>query len=56
MHHFLLLLNQILRIGHLEEAVRDLSIAVETSVEDDVKANLCQKLVSFKFLSHSQGN
>ena len=35
------------RIGHLEEAARDLIVAVEMSEEDDDKANLCQKLVSF---------
>ena len=34
------------RIGHLEEAARDLGVAVEMSKEDDVKANLCQKLVN----------
>ena len=38
------------RIGHLEEAARDLSAAVEMSEEDDVKANLCQKLVSAKLI------
>ena len=38
------------RIGHLEEAARDLSVAVEMSEEDDVKATLCQKLVSLKLL------
>ena len=44
------------RIGHLEEAAGDLSVAVEMTEEDDVKANLCQKLVSVSSTFYRQVN
>ena len=37
-----------LRIGHLEEASQDLSVAVEMTKQNEAKTMLCQKLVSLK--------
>ena len=44
--HFMKLLH--LRIGHLEEAARDLSVAVEMTKQNEAKTMLYQKLVSLK--------
>ena len=33
------------RLGHLDEAAQDLSVAEEMTEGDKAKANLCQKLV-----------
>ena len=33
------------RLGHLDEAAQDLSVAEEMTEGDEAKANLCQKLV-----------
>ena len=38
------------RMGRLEEAATDLSVAFEMTGEDDAKANICQKLVRVKLI------